>query len=81
MLLWCFRWAAQLPWLSQVWGFFVGFFFVSEMTSGNNALHFSHTLKIVQILQVWLIQFAVGPPVNTLGAFLMKVSVSSQNLE
>lgn len=55
--------------------------FVSEMTSGNNALHFSHTLKIVQILQDWLIQFAVGPPVNTLGAFLMKVGASSHNPE
>lgn len=51
------------------------------MTSGNNALHFSHTLKIVQILQVWLTQFAVGPAVNTLGAFLVKVGVNSHNLE
>lgn len=78
MLVWCFCWGTEVPWLSQVW---VWFFFVSEMTSGNNALHFSHTLKIVQILQDWLIQFAVGPPVNTLGAFLMKVGASSHNFE
>lgn len=64
MLLWCFCWTTELPFLSQVWDPF--FLFVSEMTSGNNALHFSHTLKIVQILQDWLIQFAMGLAVNTL---------------
>lgn len=60
MLLWCFCWTTELPWLSQVWDFFF-----SDMTSVNNALHFSHTVKIVQLLQDWLIQFAVGPAVNT----------------
>lgn len=58
------------------------FFFVSEeLTTRNNALHFSYILKIVKILQDCLIQFAIGPAVNTLGAFLMKVGARSHSLD
>lgn len=57
-------------------------FFVSEeLTTRNNALHFSYILKIVKILQDCLIQFAIGPAVNTLGAFLMKVGARSHSLD
>lgn len=59
----------------------LGFLASEELTTGNNALHFLYILKIVRILQNCLIQFTIGPTVNTLGAFLMKVVPSSQSLE
>lgn len=58
MLLCCFWWAIELPWLLQVWGFFVS----EELTMRNNALHFSYILKIVKILQDCLFRFAIRIP-------------------
>lgn len=58
-----------------------GLFVSKEMTTGNNALHSSYILKRVKILQDFLIEFAIGPTVNALGAFLMKSGASSHSLE
>lgn len=58
-----------------------GFLASVELSTGNNALNFLYILKIVRILQDCLIQFTMGPTVNMLGAFLMKVVPSSQSLE
>lgn len=57
----------------------LGFLASEELTTGHNALHFLYILKIVSMLQDCLIQFAIGPTVNILGALLMKVVPSSQS--